>query len=72
MEVVMDDFRLEQIRRVVVYHATGATPYPSLAEALADVHQVDRDRLAEELEFVLLRLKDGSDGPATRGGDAAQ
>jgi hypothetical protein len=53
----MDDFRLEQIRRVVVYHAGGATPYPSLVEALADVHGVDRDRLAEALEFVLLRLK---------------
>jgi hypothetical protein len=62
------DHQPEHIKKVLVYHATGATPYRSLVEALADVHGVDRDRLAEELEFVLLRLTDGSDGP--KGGDA--
>jgi hypothetical protein len=64
------DYQPENITKVIVYHAGGATPYPSLVEALADFHGVDRDRLAEELEFVLLRLKDGSDGLI--GGDAWQ
>jgi hypothetical protein len=53
----MDDYQPENITKVIVYHATGATPYPSLVEALADVHQVDRDRLANALAGVVELLQ---------------
>jgi hypothetical protein len=55
------DHQPEHIKKVLVYHATGATPYRSLVEALADVHGVDRDRLDYELTAVLLRMQPGAE-----------